>query len=66
VGNGSTNLYAYSLSSIKTGQGVGTAVYNNVLYIGALTGNAYFIGNTDVKQAYLDGVSSGYVDLYYF
>ena len=58
--------YSYALSSIKSGQAAGVAIYNNTLMIGPLTSSVYNLAADDVKYAYINGVASGYVDLYYF
>jgi len=62
----SGQVYAYSLQYPINNTPVGLAIYSSVIYIGDLTSGAFSLTSDDVKQSYIDGVSTAYVDLYYF
>lgn len=61
-----SQAYAYSLQYPINNTPVGLAIYSNIMYIGDLTSGAFSLTSDDVKQSYIDGVPTAYVDLYYF
>ena len=67
-----TIQYQYSLSFPINASAFGVAKYNDTgsngtaLFIGPLVNTTYQLIADDIKAAYTNNVSSGYVDLYYF